>query len=214
MKIVFPKTLRARLSSLTHDPVVAGHPGQNRMYYVLRRTYYWPQMAVDVAVTVRNCGNCATTRVRLRKTLNRLKLFPATAPLESICIDILRPLPKSKKGRKYLLLITDRFAKLTQVVALRSFTAYVVAVAFCEASVFKYGVPKPLLSDNGPQFSARFFRSICRVFGVTNLFTSAYHPQTNGRTETYNRTIVAMLRNYVNAHQNDWDVYVGALTYA
>ena len=214
VQIVFPKTLRARLLSLTHDPVVAGHPGQNRMYYILRRMYYWPHMAVDVAATVRNCLHCAKNRVRSRKTLNRLKLFPATAPLESIGIDILGPLPKSKKGRKYLLVITDRFTKLKQVVALRSVTAYVVAVAFCEACVFKYGVPKTLLSDNGPQFSARFFRSVCEVLGVTNLYTSAYHPKTNGQTERYNRTIVAMLQNYVNEHQNDWDVYVGALTYA
>ena len=174
------------------------------MYYILTRTYYWPHMAVAVAATVRNCLNCAKNRVRVRKTLNRLKLFPATSPLESIGIDILGPLPKSKKGRKYLLVITDRFIKLTQIVALRSFTAYAIAVAFCEASVSKYGVPRTLLSDNDPQFSARFFRSVCEELGVTNLFTSAYHPQTNGQTERYNRTIVAMLRNYLNEHRNDW----------
>ncbi|CDF32406.1 unnamed protein product [Chondrus crispus] len=150
------------------------------MYYILRRTYYWPHMAVEVAATVQNCRHCA----------------------------------KNRKGRKYLLVITDRFTKPTQVVALRSVTAYVVAVAFCEAWVFKCGVPKTLLSDNGPQFSARFFRSVCEVLGVTNLFNSAYHPQTNGQTERYNRTIVAMLRNYVNEHQNDWDVYARALMYA
>ena len=85
-------------------------------------------------------------------------------------------------------------------------------MAFCESSVSKYGVPKTLLSDNGPQFSSRLFQCVCDILGVTNLFTSAYHPQTNGQTERYNRTIVSMLRNYVNEHQNDWDKYATSLT--
>lgn len=182
------------------------------MYHVLRRSYYWPQMAVDVAATVRNRPHCARNRVRLRKKLNRMKLF--TSPLESVAIDILGPLPKSKRGRKYLLVVMGRITKLTQVVTLRTVTANTVAVAFCEAWIFKYGVPKMLLSDNGPQFSARFFQSICVLIGVTNVFTSGYHPKTNGQSERYNRTIVAMLRNYDNEHQSDWDTYAGALTYA
>ena len=43
---------------------------------------------------------------------------------------------------------------------------------------------------------------------------STYHPQTNGQVERYIRTILAMLRNYVNEHQDDWDRYATALTYA
>lgn len=53
-QVVVPETLRARLLTLCHTPVIAGHPGQNRMYYAMRRSYYWPNMAVDIAMTVRN----------------------------------------------------------------------------------------------------------------------------------------------------------------
>ena len=111
-------------------------------------------------------------------------------------------------------MITDRFSRLTQVVALRTITAYTVAVAFCDSWVFKYGIPRTLLSDNGPQFNAKFFHSTCRILGITNFSTSVYHPQTKGQVERYNRTIASMLRNYVGEHQDDWDVYVGQLTYA
>ena len=211
---VVPRTLRARLLQLCHTSTIAGHPGQNRMYFALRREYYWPHLVADVAATVRGCRTCAMNRFKLRKHLNRLKLFPATRPLESLAINILGPFPKTKAGERFLLVITDRFTKLTQVVALRTVTAYTVAVAFCDAWVFKYGVPRSLLSDNRPPFDAKFFRSTCRVLGVTNLYTSAYHPQTNGQFERYNRTIASMLRNYVSEDQNDCDVYVGPLTYA
>ena len=87
-------------------------------------------------------------------------------------------------------------------------------MAFCEAWSFKYSVPRSLLSDSGPQFNAKFFQSACRLLGITNLYTSVHDPQTNGQVERYNRTIASMLRNYVNEHQDDWDVYVRPLTYA
>ena len=156
----------------------------------------------------------ARNRVKLRKHLNRLKLFPATRPLESLAIDILGPLPKTRTGKRFLVIVTDRFTKLTQVAPLRTITAYHVAVAFCEIWVFKYGIPRTLLSDNGAQFASKFFTHVCQTLGITNVFTSAYHPQTNGQVERYNRTLLAMLRNYVNDNQDDWDVYASALTYA
>lgn len=43
--------------------------------------------------------------------------------------------------------------KITQVDPMLRVSAYVVAIAFCNSWVFKYGVLDKLLSDNGPQFS-------------------------------------------------------------
>ena len=111
-------------------------------------------------------------------------------------------------------MMSERFSKLTQVVPLRRIDAYTVAVAFVEAWVFKHGPPKTLIFDNGKRFSAKFFQAVCSLLGISNVFTSTYHPQTSGQVERYNRTILAMLRNYVNKHQNDWDRYATALTYS
>ena len=214
IQVVVPLSLRTRILHLAHDPAIAGHPGETRMFETLRVNYYWPHMAADVHWYVHACRPCAKKRIKFRKTKRLMKLFPATTPLEFIAIDILGPLPRTRKKNRYLLVISDRFTKLTQVVALPRINAYTVAVAFCESWVFKYGAPKQLLSDNGKQFVAKLFQAVCKILGVSNVFTATYHPQTNGQVERYNRTILAMLRNYVNEHQNDWDHYAGALTYA
>ena len=214
VQIVLPETLRPRVLQLCHYTIVAGHPGLNRMYYQIRNVYYWPQLAADMAATVRNFRSCARNRVKLRRHTNYLKLFTATKPFESVSIDILGLLPKSRRRKRFLLVTTDRFSKLTAVVPLRNVNAYSTAVAFCEAWLFKYGPPKTLLSDNGKQFASRFFLSLCQLLGVTNAFTSAYHPQASGQVERYNRAILSMLRCYVEEHQNDWDRYASALTYA
>ncbi len=43
-----------------------------------------------------------------------------------------------------------------------------------------------------------------RVFEIQEMFTSAYHPETNGQK----------LRKFVSEHPNTWDSYVDVLIYA
>ena len=128
-------------------------------------------------------------------------------------MDILGPPTKTNKGNQFLLFVADRFTKLTKVIPLRRIDAYTVAIAFVEHWIFNYGPPKSLISENGKQFAAKFFQAVCTLLVLSNIFTPTYQPQTKGKVERYNRTIFAMLRNYVNAHQDDWDRYATALTY-
>ena len=143
------------------------------MHETLRRTYYWPSMASDIMFTVRTCPHCAKNRVRLIKHSNPMKLFAATTPLESVAMDLLGPLPPSKRGHRFILVMTDRFSKLTQVVAMKKTTAAMVAAEFCLHWVYKYGAPKETLTDNGPQFASKFLQETYQVLGISNAFTSA-----------------------------------------
>ena len=131
-------------------------------------------------VTVRECTHCAKNRIRLMKKANPLKLFPAAKPLEQVAIDILGPLPKSISGAQFVLVMTDRFSKLTQAVPLTKIKAQDVAAAFLNEWVFKYGPPKHLVSDNGSQFVSLFFQRVCQLLRINNKYTTTYHPQTNG----------------------------------
>ncbi len=51
------------------------------------------------------------------------------------------------------------------------------------------GVKPRIISDNGPQFIARDFKSYIRICGMTHVRTSTYYPQSNGKLERYHRTI-------------------------
>lgn len=171
-------------------------------------------MAVDIAAVLRNFNSCSKSGDKLRKHWSRLKLILAIRQLESVAIDILKPLPHTKSGKCLLLDITDRFTKLTQVVGLGKQAARFVALAFLEVWDFKYKTPLFVLLDYVPQFAAMFFKSVCRSLGITNVYTNNSHPQTNGQVKCYNGTVMTRFRNYDNEQQNDWDVYASALTYA
>jgi len=38
-----------------HEPAVLGHPGQKKMLELLKRTYWWPQINLDVENFVQGC---------------------------------------------------------------------------------------------------------------------------------------------------------------
>ena len=129
-------------------------------------------------------------------------------------MDFLGPLPKTAHGNQHVLVITDRFSKLTRSIPIRTTPASVVANAFLDNWVYVYGAPRYVVTDNGPQFAAKFFDAVCALLGVRHYLTTAYHHQSNWQTERFNPTLVQRLQHYVEEHQHDWDDYVQPLTFA
>ena len=46
-----------------------------------------------------------------------------------------------------------------------------------------------IISDNGPQFVARDFKAFVRLCGMTHVRTSPYYPQSNGKIESWHKTV-------------------------
>ena len=153
-------------------------------------------MSEGVKMAVAKCEECAKERVRERKRDTYLKLFPATTPLEEVAIDIMGELTQTPRGNRFILVITDRFSKLVRVAAMKQVRAIDVAKAFTRDCVFTYGPPWTILSDNGPQFVARLTLEVYRILGIRDVFTTTYHPETNGQTERYNKTLASALRKF------------------
>ncbi len=50
--------------------------------------------------------------------------------------------------------------------------------------------------------------------GVSRSKTTAYHPQTDGLVENFNRTLKAMIAKLAEIFSPDWDVYLPQLLFA
>ncbi|CAN8075930.1 unnamed protein product [Agarophyton chilense] len=198
---VVPKALRPRFLYLAHYPRLSGHLGATRMYYTLRQQFYWPHMADDVYTFVGQCQSCVRTRGGIRKHRKNLKLFPAAGPLEFVAIDLLGPLPKTKKGYQHILEITNRCSRLSRAIPLKDTKSTTLAIEFLNNWVYPYCAPLYLLTDNGSNLASKFFEAVCKVLNIKHYLTTAYHPQTNGQVEGFNHTLVSGLRHYTEEHQ-------------
>lgn len=65
--------------------------------------------------------------------------------------------------------------------------------------------PLEIHTDQGSNFQSQLFSDVCRLFRITKTRTTPYHPSSNGQVERLNRTILQMIRCYVDSNQKNWD---------
>ena len=137
-----------------------------------------------------------------------MKQFNVGAPLERVALDILGPLPTSKRGNKYILIVGDYFTKWVEAYPLQDQRAEIIAMVFVQKFVSRFGVPLQLHSDQGRNFESVLFNDVCNLLGVDKTRTTALHPQSDGMVERFNRTLENQLAVFVEKHQQDWDDHV------
>ncbi|GAB7336928.1 hypothetical protein MBLNU13_g01770t1 [Cladosporium sp. NU13] len=124
-------------------------------------------------------------------------------------MDFMTDLPDSQ-GNRYLWVIKDRLSKWVALEAMPSMKAEDCARKFMECWGKHHGMPKAITSDRGTNWTSTFWKEFCRLFGVTQRLSSAYHPQTDGGPERINQEVQAYLRNYINQEQSDWSNWLPA----
>lgn len=72
-------------------------------------------------------------------------------------MDLLVSIPITKRGHEHVLVITYRYYKLARVVAVDIIQAPQSTEAFLDSWIMPYGLTNFVLTDNGPQFVAKFF---------------------------------------------------------
>ena len=83
-----------------------------------------------------------------------------------------------------------------------------VAKILVEDICCRYGTLKLLLTDRGTNFRSELLEEVTNYLKIKRIYTSPYHPQTDGLTERFNRTLKDMLSCYVNRLQTDWDKHI------
>jgi transposase InsO family protein len=105
-------------------------------------------------------------------------------------------LPRVPGGFRYLFVGVDPFTKWMEVVPAVNITQE-AAVKFLQSIIYRFDVPKRVLTDNETQFKgAKFF--ICRAnFGIQYQPSSVVHPQTNGQVERTNGLILQRMKTRI-----------------
>ena len=130
--------------------------------------------------------------------------IPVGGPFDRVGVDVLQ-LPKSSNGNRYAIVFMDYLTKWPEVFPSPDQTAPTIAKLLVEEIISCHGVPRELLSDRGPSFLSKLLGEICLLMGIKKVNTTAYHPQTDGLVERFNRTLLDMLAKKVKPGGQDWD---------
>ncbi|GFV40175.1 retrovirus-related Pol polyprotein from transposon 412 [Trichonephila clavipes] len=212
---VIPKHLRADILRHFHDAPTAGHLGFAKTYDRIRKRFYWPGMYRNVVRYVMHCRECKRRKSVPQRPPGRLvPIPPAIAPFHRIGIDLLGRFPKSAHGNKWIIVCTDYSTRYAITKALPTAEVDEVAKFLLEEIVLRHGAPRVIITDRGAVFRSRLVSSLVDLCNIDHRFTTAYHPQTNGLTERFNKTLADMLSMYVHVEQKNWDEILPFVTFA
>ena len=212
--MVIPKELQRQILTEAHAKPTAGHLGRRKTLQRLKDMgVWWQGMSKYVRSFVRSCRICQETKPVYQKKQGKMHSVPATEPWEKVNVDLMGPLPKSYGGHEYILVAVDQYTRFVEVIPLKAASSSSVACTLVREVFCRYGPPKKLISDNGPQFRGKSMRAMCAEWGVEQVFTTPYHPQSN-MVERVNRNLKAMLQAYARDDHRQWDVHLAEFSFA
>ena len=180
-QVVLPKQFHSQVLKVAHEVPLAGHMGRDRTTSRVLRRFYWPSLFQDMAVYCKSCPACQkTSKGRNRAPLISMPIMGE--PFQRIAMDLVGPLPKTKRGHRYMLVIVDYASRYPEAIPLKTFTADVVAEKLVDVFA-RHGIPDTILTDQGTNFTSTLLKGLYQLLGVKALRTSPYHPQTDGLVE-------------------------------
>jgi hypothetical protein len=213
-QLVLPKCMRKEVFKQLHASRTAGHLGAGKVVPKVRQRFWWHHLKSDIENWCRQCEVCQRIKHPQRKGRAPMQRYTAGETMQRMAIYILGPLPVSSAGNRYILVASDYFTKWTEVFALPNQEASTIADVLARFMFCRFGIPTELHSDQGRNFSSKLFAEVCQLFGIRKTQTTAFHPQSDGMIERFNRTLEAMLRGYVASNQLDWDDHLPYLLMA
>ena len=97
-------------------------------------------------------------------------------PWQSLGMDLIVSLPRTDRGHTAILVFVDRFSKMGHFVPCTdSVTAKETAAFLRHHVVCLHGYPYELVSDRDPRFTSHFFTEFCKLAGVKQSMSSAFH---------------------------------------
>jgi hypothetical protein len=117
-------------------------------------------------------------------------------------MDFIDGLPKSE-GKDVIMVVVDRFNKYAHFMSLsHPYSAPTVAKIFIDNMYKLHGLPTSVVTNRDPVFLSKFWKELFTIQGVNLLFSSAYHPQTDGQTEIVNKYVENYLRCMTGTNPN------------
>ncbi|XP_049871194.1 uncharacterized protein K02A2.6-like [Pectinophora gossypiella] len=191
-RLVVPENCKEKVLTLIHEP----HMGIVKSKSLARSYVWWAGVDEAVERMCRECAVCAAHADAPPRHAPRMWPWPHR-PWSRLHLDYLGPIA----GRTYLIVV-DATTKWLEVFNVSSGTTTNGLIdRLCEL-FSRWGLPKQIVSDNGPQFTSKQFEDYTKANGIDHIFTAPYHPASNGLAENAVKTVKRAIKKAIYEKRN------------
>ena len=143
-----------------------------------------------------------------------IPLQPSTMPWVDVSADFITDLPLSN-GFDSILTVVDRFSKETEFIPCNKTATALDTAKLYLFHVWKdHGLPRTIISDQGPQFASQVMTDLCKRLKISPKLSTAHYPQTDGQTKVMNREVQQYLWLFCAEEQESWSEWLGLAQFA
>lgn len=217
-RAICPSVIRKDVMAAAHSSIVGGHAGILKTTERIRSDFYWPGMVEDIKEYLENCNIC-------QQYSNKYPATPGTPqainlpsqPNEHVHVDLFGGLADQTSKNNYVLVVTCAFTKFVQLAAIPNKESDTVAKAILDTWIYRFGVMKNLISDQGNEFCNSLQEKLCDLLKINHRTTTPYFPKCNGQAEVFNKTMGHYLRTILaqeGKSKLDWRLYLAPLQFS
>ena len=177
-RVIVPPQLQSRVLDEIHE----GHPGITRMKSFARSYVWWPGLSSDLENKVQQCQLCQQNRKMPPRSPIQPWEWPQK-PWDRIHVDHAGPI----QG-KMVLIMVDAHSKWIEAHVVPS-TSAAATIEKLRVTFATHGLPRTIVSDNGPAFTSSEFQEFTKRNGIEHLTSAPYHPASNGLAERAVQTV-------------------------
>ena len=178
MRVVVPEACQKAVLRELHT----GHPGIVKMKSLARIHVWWPSIDKHIEHLVQECRNNPPTN------LLHSWSWP-DGPWKRIHVAFAGTFLGS-----VFMVVVDAHSKWLEVIPMKYVKHHRETLEVLHNLFTAYGLPKQLVSDNGPQFTSSEFEVCMKANGIKHIRTAPYHPASNGETERFVQTSKRAMR--------------------
>ena len=195
-RIVVPSSMCKKMLNVLHT----AHPGIVKVKARARSTIYWPGIDAQLEDLTQSCSFCQEHRNKQPKEPQITHEIPTT-PWTKFGTDLFHLFKQT-----YLIIVdyTTNYFDISKLPDAKSLTV----VQHTKAIFAKYGIPKEIVSDNGPEFYAKAYNNFCKSWDIYDNPSSPEYPESNGLVE---RTIQTVKRTLRKVHKANEDIHLALL---
>ena len=194
--IVIPSELRASIKKRLHS----AHLGCESMKRRARGIVFWPGMAHDIKQLADSFKTFQ--EMKPRNTQEPLKQHnEGDGPWQKIGLDFF------EIAGKHYLIVVDYYSNFIEIDLLTSQTS-TRTITLLKKHFARYGIPRVIVSDGGPQFTSQEFNSFMTSWGISYHTSSPMHQRANGKAESAVKIMKSLL---IKTYKDGGDPYEAIL---
>lgn len=209
--LVVPSKIQQQIIKHVHDDC---HFGTKKMEEIIKRQYFIPELKKKIESCIQNCIHCILGSRKSGKQEGFLNPIPkGETPLDTLHLDHLGPMQRTKKQYNHLLVITDAFSKFVWIFPTKS-TGAEEALSKLTIHEATFGSPRRFIGDKGAAFKSNIFKEYCEEKRIELILITTGVPRGNGQVERQNNIIKASLTKLSIDNPESWYKFVNRVQQA